>query len=88
MTKTISIYNKTEEKSEFQFFSTLETELWEWNKCFNCQLCWDIVSETWIIKESIIECLWQQAGIQNIKISESCGWHVLLEDYRDLRKWD
>ncbi len=88
MSKTISIYNNSEEKPDIHFFSTLETEIWEGSKCFNCDYCWDIISEQWIIKDSIIECLWQQAWIQNIKIWESCWWHKLIDDYMELRKWD
>ena len=88
MSKTINIFNRSTWKSETQFFETIETQVWAWNKCFNCDFCWDIVSEQWVIKDSIIECLWKQSGIQNIKISESCSWHRLIKNYRDLRKWD
>ena len=88
MNKTISIYNEQSWKNEIQFFETLESDVWAWNRCFNCEFCWDIRSEQWIIKESIIECLWQQAWVQNIKIGESCWGHKLIDNYRDLRKWD
>jgi len=88
MSKTINIFNEWKWDIDVQFFETLESELGSWNKCFNCDFCWDIISEKWIIKDSVIECLWQQAWIQNIKIWESCEWHKLIENYADLRKWD
>jgi len=88
MSKTINIFNKSTWKNETQFFETVEAQVWEWDRCFNCDFCWDIVSEQGVIKDSIIECLWKQSWIQNIKIWESCWWHKLIKNYRDLRKWD
>lgn len=88
MPKSINIFNKVSGENDSYFFERLERELWAWDKCFNCSFCWDIISETWIIKDSVIECLWQQAGITNIKIDETCGWHKILDNYYILRKWD
>jgi len=88
MSKTISIFNSTRWKSEAHFFETLESEVWSWKKCFNCEFCWDIITENWIVKDSVVECLWKQSWISNIKIWESCTWHELIKNYRDLRKWD
>lgn len=88
MGKSINIFNKSLAKNESFFYERLERDLWAWNKCFNCDFCWDIKSETWIIKDSIIECLWIQAWIKNIKIDTDCYWHRLIENYRDLRIGD
>jgi hypothetical protein len=88
MSKTISIFNSARWESTDHFFETLESEIWLWKKCFNCQFCWDIITENWIVKDSVVECLWKQSWISNIKIWESCAWHEFIKNYGDLRKWD
>jgi len=88
MSKTINIFNTSTWENNAHFFETIESEVGSWNKCYNCEFCWDIISEQGIVKDSVIECLWKQAGINNIKIWEGCSWHRLIENYRDLRKWD
>jgi len=88
MLKTINVFNKESESNSPHFFSDLERELWYWSKCFNCTYCWDIISETWKIKDAIIECIWSQSWIDNIHINSSCSTHNFIDDYSILRKWD
>lgn len=88
MQKSINIFNQETGLNNAHFYSDLESELWNWSRCFNCTFCWDIISETWRVKDAIIECMWSQAWINNIHISSSCGTHNFVEDYPILRKWD
>jgi len=88
MTKTLNIHNSSKWENEPYFFERLERDLWAWKKCYNCNFCWDVTSEVWIIKDSIVDCLWLQAGIQNVKIDETCQGHEYLENYSILRKGD
>ena len=88
MSKIIWIFNWITHDVDDHFFSDLEDKIWYWNRCFNCDKCWDIITESWNVKDAVIDCLWKQSWINNVKIFESCNGHTLLDNYAELRKWD
>ena len=92
MTESINVFNQITEKNDFFFYDRLEKELWEWKKCFNCSLCWDIKSETWKIEDAVVECLWVQSWINFIKLWDTCPNHNHKDNYFDilckLKNWN
>ena len=90
--KWINVFNKETQELDFSYFDDLEREFWEWNKCFNCDFCWDVSSETWRNKDAVVECLGMQSGINFLKLWDSCPNYKIKEDYYDillkLKSWN
>ena len=71
---SVAVFNEKQDGLNFYCKEDLSNIFWNWNKCYGCDLCWDVKSITWDIKDSIVECLWQQAWVWYIWLGDTCGW--------------